>query len=773
MLKNYIIIAFRNIKQYKQYAILNIVGLAIGIACFIFISLLIQYELSYDQYHVNKNRIYRIVTDEYIGTPSPLGSLCEKEIPGIVKSIRLKFYSYDRSFRYKNNAFNEKRFILADPAFFEVFSFQIVTGNAKTVLNDPNSIVITEKIAAKYFGNEDPIGKVLIVDNNRNYIVTGVVKDIPENSHFQFDVVGQFPQNMEPRWGEYNYLTYLLLTENASSESVQKKINEVFIKNNSNADNLDEPFRIQKLTNIHLHSHIRGEVGTNGFITNIYLYSVIAFIVLIMACINYANLATAQYSKRAKEVCVRKVFGASIKNLMLQFSGETLLFILIAVDIAMIAVVSFLPYVNNLFGKQIQVENLNIQSIVLSIVCIIFLTIILSGSYPIIYLANLNPINLMKGGEKRVNRGNLLKKSLLFVQFSFSIFFLIFSFVISQQMNFVNTTKLGFNKENILNIPIVGEVDKRFETLKSELLQYPKVKQASINSFLLSGDNYNQNVWWEGLQDNDWDHRMRWIPVDTNFIRTFDLKMVEGSDRFGHNVEVGYILNESAFKYTGLNNPVGKKFNIVGKGTILGVVEDFHTKSLRDSIVPCALVVSPNNGCYLSIRILPGDFPGTIRKIESIWNGIIKDRPFSYFFFDDDYNSLYKEERRTSNIFTYATVLAIVISILGIIGLLALSAEQKTKEIAIRKVIGSSISRIFLLMNKEFSLLILISCIIAWPVTYYFLNRWLQNFAYRVAMGVWIFLLAGIIVLTISFCIVIWQSWRAANRNPVEALRYE
>jgi len=770
MIKNYIIVAFRNLRQHKHYAILNILGLTIGIACFIFISLLVQYELGYDQFHLNKERLYRVVTDKYVGTPSPLGPLCVKEIPEVAKCIRLKFYSNDRSFRYQNNTLIEKRFILADPAFFEVFSFQVLKGDPRTILNAPNSIVITQTNASRYFGKEEPIGKVLIADNGREYVVTGIIKDVPENSHFQFDMVAQFPQNMAAKWGEYNYLTYLLLTENVDPKNIQKKVNEVFFKNTNNTN---EPFKIQKVTDIHLRSHIRGEVGTNGFISNIYLYSIIAFIVLIMACINYANLATAQYSMRVKEVCVRKVFGANIKNLIFQFLGETLLFILIALDIALIAVVSFLPYVNNLLGKQMQIGNLNLQSIILSIAGIIFLTIILSGSYPIIYLSSLSPISLMKGGGNRVNRGSVLKKSLLFFQFSFSIFFLIFSMITSKQMSFINTTKLGFDKENIITIPIVGEVDKRFETLKSELMQYPKVKQISINSFLLSGDNYNQNVWWEGLQENDWDHFMRWIPVDTNFVRTFNLKLIQGTDKFDRNAKVAYILNESALKYTCLNDPVGKKFNIIGKGTILGVVEDFHTKSLRDSIVPCALVIAPNNGSYISIRVLPGDFPTTIRRIEDIWDNLIKDRPFSYFFFDEDYNSLYREEQRTSRIFTYATILAIAISILGIIGLLALTAEQRTKEIAIRKVIGSSISRIFVLMNKDFSILILIANAVTWPITYYFLNNWLQNFAYRTTISFWIFLLSGTIVLVISFCIVIWKSWSVASRNPVDALRYE
>ncbi|HCT29603.1 MAG TPA: hypothetical protein DIW31_02465 [Bacteroidales bacterium] len=770
MFKNYLIISFRNLVRYKLYTILNITGLAIAIACFIFISLFIRYEFSYDQYHESKNNIYRIVSERYIGSPALLGPACEKEIPEILKTVRIDFGSAGQNFRYSDKQYFEKRFIKADPSFFEVFTFSFVKGDQKTALNDPSSIVITESTAKKYFGSEDPIGKVIDYENNLKLVVSGVIKDVPDNSHFYFDIVGQFPQKEKYYWGSCNYLTYLLLADNASPKKVLVKIGEILEKNAKQTNN---PFLIQRLTDIHLYSHIRGEVGQNGFIANIYLYSIIAFIVLIMACINYTNLVTAQYAKRTKEVGVRKVFGATKRNLIVQFMCETVMFIIVAIDLALVLVVTLLPYVNNLLGKQIQISQLNGWSIVFSLVGIISLTVILAGCYPALYLSSLNPISIIKGVNKRILKGASLKKGLLIIQFSFSTFFLIFTIITSQQMNYLSNAKLGFTKEHILNISIGENIDERYETLKAELLKYPEIKQLSFNDFLLSGNDYNQNVWWEGLLEGDWDNTIRWIPVDANFVNTFELKLVQGNGFTTSKFDTGYILNEAALRITGLKDPIGKKFDIIGKGTIIGVVENYHTKSLRDSIVPCVLTVLPTTGNYLSIRISAENIPSTIRKIEKSWKNIISDRPLDYFFFDEDYNALYRDEHRTTRVFGYAALLAIIISILGLFGLLALTSEQRTKEIAIRRVLGSSVSKIFLLMNRDFIKLIIVANIITWPVVFFLITTWLQNFAYRITINWMVFIMSGVAIVALSFITVSWHSWRTSLRNPVETLRYE
>lgn len=773
MLKNYFKTAIRNIIRYKGYSILNILGLALGITCFLFIFLYVQYELSYDQYHAKKENIYRIVTESYIGTPAPLLPACLKDIPEVINGSRMRWVakSSGRVFKYNNNMFNEKKYFQADPAFFEIFSFNFIKGNPKTALIDPNSIVITETIAEKYFGKEDPVGKVLACSDQKNYMVTGVVKDVPENSHFQFDFMGQFPQDIGAGWGMYNYMTYILVADNSKPNVVLSKMGDIFKKNVPKSTT--KPFLLQKLTDIHLKSHIRGEIGQNGFYSNIYLYSAIAFIVLLIACINYTNLVTAQYSKRTNEIGIRKVIGANRQNIIRQFMTETLIFISVAIICSLLLYKILSPMVNDVLGKQLNFSQLGGWKAAIGLFGVAFLTAVISGSYPAFYLSSLNPINIMKESSQKVIKVAMLRKALLVLQFSFSIFFLILTILISQQMNLFNNKKLGFDKEHILNINVTGNYEPRFETIKKELLKYPEIRQASFNQFLLSGNDWNQTCWWEGLAEKDYDHGMRWVPVDKDFINTFQLKITQGTSLPDNNTRTSYILNESALKYMGIKKPVGMKFEIMERGPVVGVVEDFHTKSLRDSIVPCALVILPEVGPYLSVRLAPGNIPNTINKIKNLWYSVFPDRPFDYFFFDEDYNALYKEEQKTAEVFGYAAILSIVISFLGLFALISLTIEQKTKEIAMRKVLGASVSNIVVLLSKDYSKMILAANLISWPVAYYFTKKWLEDFAYKIDIGLLSFLTASIGALLLALLIVGIKAIKASLANPVNSLKRE
>lgn len=780
MLINYFKTSFRNILRYKGYSALNISGLAIGITSVIFILLYIQHEMSYDQYNVNKNSIYRIVTENHTGTPAPLATACQNEIPEIKSITRIDYVtqSSGRIFKYNDKSFNEKRFIRADPSFFEIFTFNFIKGNPKTALSSPNSIVITETTAKKYFDNDNPIGKSLNYENETNFIVTGVIKDVPENSHFHFDMVAQFTLNIYSNWGSANYFTYFILAENANPDLVVNKINDTYKKNRKN--NITN-FHLQKLTDIHLNSHLRNEMGQNGFISNIYHYSAIALIILIIACFNYTNLITAQYSKRTNEIGVRKVIGANKRDIIGQFMMETMLYILGAVICAIVLYKCLSPLVNDLLGKQLYFSQLGVWNSAAGLIGIAIVTTLISGSYPVFYLSSLNPINTMKDSSSKAIKNAALRKTLLVLQFSVSMFFIMLTILISQQMDLFTNKKLGFDKEHILNINLLGECDSRIETMKAELIKYPEIKQTSVNDFLLSQNQNNQGVWWEGLEENDDEHGMSWVAVDNNFLQTFNMKLKKGNNFSNNKSAEEYILNESAAKLIGWNDPVGKKFGVLSSitsknGRVVGVVEDFHFKSLRDSIMPCALLANSKMDKYrqyMSISLASGNIPNTIDKIKKLWVSLYPERPFEYFFFDEDYNAIYKDEQKTAKIFSNAAILSIAISFLGLFGMIAITVEQKLKEIALRKVLGASASNIVLLISKDFAKLILIANLISWPIAYYFIKEWLKDFAYKIDVSLLSFLAAGMAIFFASILIVAYKAIKTSLANPVDSLKSE
>ncbi|MFC2121048.1 ABC transporter permease [Bacteroidota bacterium] len=780
MLKNYFKIAFRNIYRNKVYSFINLLGFSVGMACSILIILYVRMEFSYDKYHENKELLYRVVKDDWIGTPAALANAIQLEIPEIQKAISIDYFTREsgvKAFKYEDKQFNEEYFFLADPGFFDMFSFEFILGDKKTALDDPNSIVITDSTASRYFGNEDPIGKILVYENRKDFRVTGVIKNIPQNTHFKFDMVAPF-KNMPDLygndyntcWGCSNFETYILLNENASIDNLADKIGNIFMQY-SGRDKHD--FIVQKVTDVHLRSKLRGELGQNGSLTEIIIFSAIALIVLLIACVNYVNLAIARFSKRIKEIGMRKIVGANKFQIIRQFLGEAIVLCLVSLVFAVILVEIFLPMFNNIIGKELVLYGTNKVFIITGLIFFAIITGILSGSYPAFHFSRLPLLKLMKGDFIRRKRGITLSKVMVISQFSISVFFIIFILMIRDQIKYINTTDMGFTKENLIVVPLGEKMSNKFLTFREELLTYTDIEDVSFSKFGLGDPGYHQTANWEG-QDEKIDVSMFAAPVDEHFINTYKIQILKGKDfTDGPLSQYEYIINENAVELIGVENPIGLKFNIFGEGRIIGIVKDFNFLSLHAPIMPIVFSVRPKLFSNIAIRISEENISTTLRIIENTWNKIISDRPFSSSFFEDQHNSLYQSEQKAGKIFGFVTLMAIFISCIGLFGIASFTSEQRTKEVGIRKSLGSSVKEIVILLTKEFAVLVLIANIIAWPIVFLVIRKWLQNFSYHTDIKILIFIAAGLFTLLLALLTIGFQSIKAANTNPVDTLRYE
>jgi len=773
-------------RKHKGYSFINIVGLAIGIAACLLLFLWVKDELSYDRYHEKIDRIYRVVSQYEVDgnincfamTPAPLGPALVNEFPEVKKAVR--FGKNTILVNYKNRCFYEKVFF-ADPEVFDVFTFPLIKGNPKTALKEPYSIVISEEIRDKYFGEDDPTERIIILGEKRAYKITGVFKNIPQNSHFRFHILGSFldyASSHFDQWGISNYFTYILTAKDFSHNSFREKLPQFVEKHKGKESRYvsKNTFLLQPLSRIHLHSNLRGEIEPNSDIGTIYIFSVIALFILLIACLNYINLSTARYANRAKEVSLRKVIGAKRSQLIKQFLGESFLFSFIALPLAIALAELFLPLFNSLSGKKLGFNYFDNLFLMLGLFGIILCVGFASGIFPAFYISALQPIKVLKGMLKASSKVSWLRRSLVISQFTISIIFIISTIIIFNQLNYIREKKLGFYKEHIVNIPIFSkEVLQKYELVKSEFLQNTNVLAVSASSFFPGKNIWYQNYWREGAKADE-NLIINWISVDHNFIETFQLELLEGrnfSKDFVSDVERAYILNESAVKEMGWESPIDKKFGIIKRGTVIGVVKDFHFKPLHQEIKPVAICIYPEFFTYISVRISPENISHILDFLKKKWQKLIPSQSFEYSFLDDDFDNLYRTEMRLGKIFGIIASLAIFIACLGLFGLVAFTAEQRTKEIGIRKVLGASVYGIVILLSKEFVKWVLIANIIAWPVAYYAMNKWLQDFAYRINMGVWIFILAGALALILALLTVSYQAVKAALSNPVEALRYE
>ncbi len=785
MIKNYFKIILRNFRRFPVYSLLNIGGLAIGMTCTFLILLWVQDEISYDKFYKDADNLYRVLENQhYAGgeifpvavTPSGLAPALKEEFPEITRSSR---YGSNWWLVQKGNEFVNEKFMAVDPDFLKMFDVQFVKGDASSALNEPQSLIMTEEMARKYYGDENPLGKTLNVDRKYLFTVTGVIKKLPHNSHMDFSLLIPFKFLRETgtdinNWGNNSYYTYVELQKDADPSAVDAKIKN-FIKKYNEGSTTD--IFLQNVQKIHLYSSGKytADISGLGDITHVKIFSVVALLILIIACINFMNLSTAQSARRAKEIGMRKVAGASKRKIILQFFGESIFMAFVAHIIAMILVELLLPTFNNISGKQLDInyQSINLYIILLSI---ILFTGLLAGSYPALFLSSFNPLSVIKGVNNK-NKGNAgFRRVLVIIQFSLSVFLIICTLIIGSQLKYIRNIKLGLNKDNIGYFWFGKDIQKKRVALKNELLKNPDIISASISNQLPTNvGNSSDGFKWEG-KNPDEDVLFHLLAVDEDYAETFKLKMEEGrffstdypSDSFA------VVINEKAAEVIGYKDPIGKPLSVWQYNLhIIGVVKDFHFKSVHNKIEPLVMFMNPDWFNVFFVRMNPENITETVKFIEKTVKKFDPVSPVYFKFLDKDYDNLYRSENQMGKIFNYFSLLAIIISCLGLLGLSSFMAERRTKEIGVRKVNGAKNNEIFILLSKEFTVWVIISFLIASPLAWYAMNKWLHSFAYHTKMEWWEFLVAGLILLAVALLTVSFQVYKAASKNPVEALRYE
>ena len=791
MIKNYLKVIWRNIQRQKAISFINILGLSVGIACCLMIFLFVRDELSFEKFHSNAGRIYRTIIDEFVdgkwehnvGSPDLLGPALVEEYPEFVSCVRLfnpnwiDKWAVSRGEKY----FYEKGLFFADPAIFEVFSFPLLAGDPKSALKDPNSLVFTESMARKYFGAEDPMGKTLLIQDAVEVKITGVAREVPQNTHFRFDFLASF-ESMPFKWATntwrtQQFYTYVLLDKEYSQDQLNKKLSVFLKKHFGKQTNM--ALHLQPIQDIHLFSrNYNYDLATNNSdITYVYIFSTIALFILAIACINFMNLSTARSAKRAKEVGIRKVVGANRSQLITQFLGEALLFSLFAAVLSVVLVLLFLPKFNGLAGKNITLTPGNFLFIGGTLAGIILIVGFVSGSYPAFFLSRFQPLNTLKDSLSAGKKGILFRRALVFLQFTISIGLITGTFIVHSQIQYCLNKNLGFEKERVVVLPLRSRsVMSGYGSFRNELLQYPPVANVAGSSEVPGRSIGSRGMFPEG---NQWYPRNSMF-VDYDFIPTLGIEIVEGrnfSRDYPTDLEDAYIVNEAAVKSFGWDQPIGKKIIWAGDqnktGYVIGVVKDFHYASFREEIAPLVLHMSAGAPSYLSIRIKANDIFRTMSLMKEKWQEFYPGHPFEYFFLDESFDSLYRSEEKMSTIFQAFTVLGLFISCLGLYGLSSYLLEQRTKEIGIRKVLGASLSRILLMVSREFIKWVVLANIAAWPIIYFLMKNWLENFAYRISIPLWAFLLSAAIVMATSLLTIIYQSTKAALTNPADSLRFE
>ena len=787
MFKNYLKITMRNIKRQKLYSLINLIGLAIGMFVCILIFLYVKDELSYDKFHEKADRIYRISGDNNIIMTGPLAPLLKSELPEIEDYVRLyapHIWSGISLVSSIDKQFYSERFYFADPSFFDIFTFPFLSGNPQNALKDVNSIVLTENMAKKYFGDTDPVGNTLIYENKYEYRITGVVKNIPSNSHFHFDFLiplenyRKFDPDLD-NWGNAAFITYLLLKQNVNKTDVEKGIIKITEKDKR------LPFggkiSLMAVENIHLLSRARNELEVNSSIVYIYIFSAVAILVLLIACLNFINLSTARSFKRFKEIGVRKVVGAQRKQLIKQFLGESIFMSLISFAFAVVLVYMLLPLFNNISFKQISFSIIdNAENFFLLAGLAIFIGI-LAGSYPAFYFSSFRTVYSLSEKYKKEKHSKVSFRNVLVVfQFIISIGLIAFTGIIHEQMDYLNNKNLGFNKEQIIVIPTHrGETAVKYAPiLKQELLKIPEIMYTTVSSQVPGIRPYMRTF---KKYTNDKEFRIiETLWVDYDFINAYRMEIIAGRD-FSKNLDnptsSSSIINETGVKMLGYTSPqeiIGKNLTTDGENKhFVGVVKDFHFRSLHNKINPLIIHLSSKKNLFISAAVNTKNISSTLKSIEKNWKEIFPNRPFDFFFLDDSYSKQYQFEQRMGVFMGYFTFLAIFTASLGLFGLSAFTAEQRTKEIGIRKVFGASVKNIIVMVSKYFLYLIAAANIIALPAAYYFANEWIQRFAYRITLGLKIFILSAILALIIALVTVSFQSIKAATTNPVNSLRDE
>jgi putative ABC transport system permease protein len=797
MFGNYFKLAFRHLLRKKAFSFINIFGLTVGLVSCILIGLFITDELSYDAFNTNADRIARVTMDFGRGTSTNLVATTGTKVGPQLKRTFPAVEEYTRTLLYPtiiangNNHFSEKKFLYADSSFLKVFSFPLLKGDPNS-LNDIHNIILTATAAKKYFGTIDVLGKTLRINDAKDYRISAVVKDPPGNSQIQFDFVISFNNlrvSKTEDWWTANYITYLLLQKNTSFPQLEGQVNAftqtAAVRGEARLETGDFlRYRLQPLKKVHLYSSLDG-FEPNGSITYVYVLSVIAVLILIIACFNYTNLAIAQSANRTGEIGIRKVLGAAKSQLFTQFTGESLLITLIALVLAVFISIELLPLYNNMTGKHLLAQNIlqlrPLVAILLTGIGIGFL----AGSYPALVLANTRLINILKSGF-RITGGNAgLRRTLIVVQFVISLFLIITTAVILQQMNYIRNKDLGFDRDHVLVLPVDHNMLNRYYALKTAIKALPGVRNVS--------GSYNLPVsadWGDGLTTTT-DHgkvnfSITAIPADLNYVATLDMQLIAGSDFTAADLpdnnfakdstqpNYRYILNETAVKKIGWTPQQALGKVIEGRrGIVKGVVKDFNFASIHNPIGPLMLFADTSLIRNMLIKVSGQQLPAEIAAIQATWRRYNPDHPFDYHFLDDDYNHLYTAEQRTASVFTLFSTLAILLAFLGLFGLAAITTIQRTKEIGIRKVLGANLLNISFLLARNFVLLVGIAILISTPLAWLASAKWLEGFVYRVQLQYWIFLAAGAAVIVIAFATVSYHAIKAGRMNPVDSLKTE
>lgn len=801
MFKNYLKTTIRNFIKQRAYTLITVFGLSIGITSCLMIMLYVKQELSYDRFHTNVDRIYRVAveTDRPQGrsktaaTPFPVAPALKEDYPDIEHIARI-FFAENNLVQYEDKRFFEQSFAFMDPGFFKIFSFPLIQGSALNLLEDPGSIVITSSIANKYFGEKDPIGKVIRYGNQFNFTVAGVIEDVPINSQFHFDFAASFlALNQDivgfplDQWGAYTDLyTYVLLPVNQNADEFQEKV-QSFLQKHHDTPGVTRELFLQPMASIHLHSHINSEIEKNNFVSNLVILFTIAFFILIIAIINYMNLTTAHSSRRAKEVGMRKVLGAKRFQLFKQFMGESICLSLLAMCLSLIFIRVLLPAFSSLVGKSVEFvysENLLFLGLILLLSLIVGA---ISSIYPALFLSGFQPVKTLKG-LKDTGKSSFVqlffRKALVVTQFVISLLLIIGTLVINQQLHYLTNANLGFDKEQMVIIPFFdNSVNDKYETVKNELAAHPNVVSAAacFNTPIGESNGFAISVFPDG-RDAGAKFVINMNIIDFDFIDSFGLEIIAGrkfSKEFTSDYEKAFIVNEAALKDLGYASPedaIGKKF-IIGinylEGTVIGVVKDFHITSLHEDIGPLLMLHKPEWFNSMAVKIRPDDISGTLVFLEKTWIKFVPNYPFSSSFLDERIDRMYQSEKQTSIIIRTFSMIAIAIACLGLFGLAAYTAEKRTKEIGIRKVLGATVSNLIFMLSTEFTKWVLVANVVAWPVAYFAMNRWLRNFAYQTSIGLAPFILAAVLVFLIALFTVSFQALKTALADPIESLRYE
>lgn len=801
MVLHYLRIALRNIIRQPGYDGMNVIGLAIGITCCMLILMYIQNELSYDRFHAHADRIYRVVNGDSARTPPAAGPTLKELFPEVEEYARTRGTINIWMMAYKDTGFYESDVYRASKGVFGVFSFPLVRGNPQTALDDyvhsEQSVVISESMAIKLFGDEDPMDKVIRADDEINLRVTGVMEDVPLNSHFAVDYlvsenldVENLRERYETNWFSSNHFTYVLLAEGTDPVELEDKIAR-WASTYEPLESLNMrglPFRprLQRVTDIHLRSNLELDLAGRGDISYVYVFSVVAFSVVLIACINFMNLATARSTIRAKEVAIRKTVGATRSELVLQYMGESMCSAGLALVIAVGLVIAILPWFNTLMGTAFQVSYLENPELLLWLTGIALLVGLLSGSYPALFLSRFHPAKILKGEMTGGVTGSMLRKGLVVAQFALSILLIISTATVYQQLDYMQNRQLGFDKDQVVVIPLIGGAERDFNTFKARLSQSPHV-QGVTRSGLMPGRMFSaaiMPVFPTRLAEQSEDDLIG-IPalfVSKDFEETLGLDLIAGrpfSSVLNDDSNNAVILNRSAIERLGLATPEEAvrrqiRYRMSPPIRIIGVVEDFHMQSFHNPLDPMQLrFMNRGGGGQAAIRLQAQNIPEGINAIEETWASVFPHYPLAYSFLDEDFEQLYQSERRTGNLLGAFSFLAIFIACLGLFGLAAFTTQQRTKEVGIHKVMGASVMRIVSILSKDFLVLVAIAVPVAWGLAYWIMSNWLQNFAYRVEIGPEWFLIAAVVALVITLATVSVKAVTTALTNPVESLRSE